>query len=263
MEKLISLDNVTKSYDGNCVLDHISHDFYAGESVAFTGHNGCGKSTLLKILAGLTSLSSGAVRCHKKIRFSFVPEKFPGMDIRMTDYLYAIAGMESVDTAVADRLIKEFFLGSMARTRLNELSKGSLQKVGVIQALIAPKEVLLLDEPLSGQDSASQDVFIQKINGLRKKGVTVFMSCHEKKLLDELSNHEYTISKGKLYLKDNGESDSLFKVFVRKREGLSPRAEMKDHGNRYLIEVKRGELKETVLKLYDEGWELAGIEEHL
>ena len=101
MDKLITLDNLTKSYDGNCVLDHITHDFYAGESIAFTGHNGCGKSTLLKILAGLISISSGKVCCHKKIGFSFVPEKFPGMDIRMTDYLYAIAGMESVETAPA------------------------------------------------------------------------------------------------------------------------------------------------------------------
>ena len=263
MDKLITLDNLTKSYDGNCVLDHITHDFYAGESIAFTGHNGCGKSTLLKILAGLISISSGKVCCHKKIGFSFVPEKFPGMDIRMTDYLYAIAGMESVETAAVDSLIREFFLESMIHTKLNELSKGSLQKVGVIQALIAPKEVILLDEPLSGQDSASQDVFIQKINGLREKGVTVFMSCHEKKLIDELSDHEYTISKGKLYLKDNGEQDSAFKVYVRKSGEKKPWTDMKDHGNRYLLEVKRAALKETVLKLYDEGWELAGVEEHI
>ena len=261
MKKLITLENITKSYEGNCVLDHITHDFYEGESIAFTGHNGCGKSTLLKIIAGLISLSGGTVHYHKKTGFSFVPEKFPGMDIRMNDYLYAIAGMESINKAVVDSLISDFFLDPMIHNKLNELSKGSLQKVGVIQALIAPKEVILLDEPLSGQDSASQDVFIQKINELRERGVTVFMSCHEKKLIDELTEREYTINKGKLYIKDNENRDSVFKIFIRKNAELPLWENMKDHGNRYVIRVKRSALKETIMRLYNEGWELAGIEE--
>ena len=261
MDKIITLDNVSKSYEDNCVLDHITHEFRKGESIAFTGHNGSGKSTLLKVLAGLISLSSGRVSYPERTGFCFVPEKFPGMDIGMDHYLYSVAKMESVDLSVVRNLVSDFFLDMMIHTKLNELSKGSLQKVGVIQALIAPKDVLLLDEPLSGQDSASQDVFLQKINALREKGVTVFMSCHEKKLIDELSDREYTIADGKLLLKDT--EDHMFKIYVRKDENLTPWPDMTAHANRYIIEVKREAMKETVMKLYSDGWEIAGIEEYI
>ena len=263
MEKIICLENVSKIYDGNCVLDHITHDFRKGESIAFTGHNGCGKSTLLKILAGLIRTSSGKVSYPSKIGFSFVPEKFPGMDIVMEDYLHSIARMESAAPSVADALISDFFLDSMIHTKLNELSKGSLQKVAVIQALIAPRDVLLLDEPLSGQDSASQEVFLNKVNALRAKGITIFMSCHEKKLIDALSDHEYTIDHGKLLLMDIEKRDPLFKVYVRRAEELTPWPEMSAHAKGYIMDVKRDALKDTVMKLYNEGWELAGIEEYI
>ncbi len=262
MEKLITLENVTKIYEGNVIIDHVSEDFFVGGSIALTGHNGCGKSTLLKIIAGLIRINSGKLIRQKKLRFSYVPEKFPAMDIRMTDFLKNIAKMEGVDFSEVQGLIRDFFLESMTGTRLNELSKGSLQKVGVIQALIAPHDILLLDEPLSGQDAASQDVFIRKVNELRNRGVSIFMSCHEKRLIDELSDHEYTIDRGKLCSRDQ-EKDSFFRIFVRKDAKLTPRPDMEDRGNRYVLRVSRAELKEYVLKLYNEGWELSGIEECL
>ena len=262
MEKLITLENVTKSYNADPVLDRVSLDLYKGEAVAFTGHNGCGKSTLLKLLAGLIRASGGKVIYHGKLRISYVPEKFPAMDIRMKDYLCSVAGMEAAAPSASDGLVRDFFLDSMSSCRLNELSKGSLQKVGVIQALLTPADVILLDEPLSGQDAASQDVFIEKINALRRQGVTLFMSCHEKKLIDALCDKEYRISGGKVLPKDS-EKDSCFKIFVKKNDHLTPRAEMTDHGNRYMLPVSGDALKETVLELYSEGWELNGIEESI
>ncbi len=75
------------------------------------------------------------------------------MNISMRDYLYSIAEIENVDHSEVDSLVRDFFLESMINTKLNELSKGSLQKVGVIQALIGKRDVILLDEPLSGQDA--------------------------------------------------------------------------------------------------------------
>ena len=262
MEELITLNDVSKSYDGKCVLDHITMALYKAQSIAFTGHNGCGKSTLLKLIAGLIRLSSGKIDHHEKIRFGFVPEKFPGMNISLRDYLYSIAKIENVDHSEVDSFVRDFFLESMINTKLYELSKGSLQKVGVIQALIGKRNIILLDEPLSGQDAASQDVFIEKINELRGRGVTVLMSCHERRLIDELTDLEYTIHNGKLYCKENGE-EFFYKVFVKKNESLTAWPEMTDHGNKRMLQVKGAELKETVIRLYNEGWELTGIEEYL
>jgi ABC-type multidrug transport system ATPase subunit len=197
-EKLITLENVTKKYGGETIIDSVSHTFYKGESIAFCGHNGCGKSTMLKLISGIIPISSGKLQYHEKLRFSYVPEKFAGMEIEMIDYLRGVERMEGVDPSVTDGLIEDFFLESMIHTRMDKLSKGSLQKVGVIQALMAPHQVILLDEPLSGQDADSQKVFLDKMNELRDQGITIFMACHEEKLIEALSDRVYTIEKGML-----------------------------------------------------------------
>lgn len=262
MDKIITLERVTKSYDGKKILDDISHEFKKGESVTFAGHNGCGKSTMLKVLSGLIQINHGNVIYHDKLRFSYVPEKFPGMDIKMIDYLKSIAKLENVEFKKVEQLIDEFFLGKMKHTKMRDMSKGSLQKVGVIQALMAPHDVILLDEPLSGQDTDSQEVFISKMNELKKQGVTIFMSCHEKKLMDELSDYIYTINNGKL--ENLGQVfNSFFKIYVRKNNDIKCWPEMSVQGNKYVLKVMEAEIKDTVLKLFNEEWELVGIEEYL
>lgn len=264
MEKIITFENVTKSYHGKCIIDGISHDFYEGESIAFAGHNGCGKSTMLKIISGLIRINKGSVNYHKKVRFSYVPEKFPGLDVSMLKYLKSVADMENVPFSEVEKLITDFFLDGMINTKMSNLSKGSLQKVGVIQALMAPHDIMLLDEPLSGQDSDSQEIFISKINELRKKGITIFMSCHEKKLMDEISDKVYTINNGKLERLDTDNStETSFKIYVKRDEKLRRWPEMVVQGNRYMIYSHKDEIKDTVMELFDEEWEIVGIEEYI
>ena len=95
------------------------------------------------------------------------------------------------------KLCKDFFLEDMLNTSMKNLSKGTLQKIGVIQALLKPPQILLLDEPLSGQDADSQQVFIRKINQLRKENVTILMSCHEPYLIKSISDTLYVMEHGK------------------------------------------------------------------
>ncbi|MBO7453291.1 MAG: ABC transporter ATP-binding protein [Clostridiales bacterium] len=258
---MITFENVTKSYNGRAVIDCVSHTFDECGSIAFYGHNGCGKSTMLKLIAGLISISNGKISYERKLRFSYVPEKFSGNGLKMIDYLENIARIEGVDNKVVNGLIKDFFLESMTNTRMDKLSKGSLQKVGVIQALMAPHDVIILDEPLSGQDADSQKVFISKMNDLRDKGVTIFMSCHEKRLIDALSDKVYTISQGKL-IEAVSLSDKEYMVYVRRNDALSPWPEMTADKNRYELNVKEPLLRGTVLSLYEDGWEIVGIEQH-
>jgi ABC-type multidrug transport system ATPase subunit len=260
-DELITLENVTKKYSGKSVIDGVSHTFYKGESIAFYGHNGCGKSTMLKLISGLIPISSGNLKYHKKLRFSYVPEKFVGMEIEMIEYLRSVARMEGVDTATTDKLIKDFFLESMIHIRMDKLSKGSLQKVGVIQALMAPHDVILLDEPLSGQDAESQKVFIDKMNELRSRGLTIFMSCHEEKLIESFSDKVYTIEQGKL-VEIDAPGENIYFVYVKKNPVLTARCDMRISGGRYELIAKEPELKATVLGLYEEGWEIVGIEKH-
>ena len=90
------------------------------------------------------------------------------------------------------------------------------------------------------------------------------MSCHEKKLMDELSDKIYTINKGKLEaLKIEDVADSTFKIYVNKDSKINCWPEMTEHGNKYVLTVQRDEVKATVMKLYSEEWELVGIEEYI
>ena len=264
MKKIITFENVTKSYNGKCIIDSVSHDFYEGESIAFSGHNGCGKSTMLKIIAGFTRVNQGRVNYHKKVRFSYVPEKFPGLNISMIKYLKSVADMEGVSISALNKLIEEFFLENMINTKMNNMSKGSLQKVGVIQALMAPHDIILLDEPLSGQDMDSQEVFVDKIMELKKKGITIFMSCHEKNLMDKLSDKVFTIKQGKIEkIEIDSNQDLLFKLYVKKNEKLRRWPEMQVVGNRYTLYVHRDEIKDTIMDLYGDEWEIVGLEEYI
>ncbi|WP_050008386.1 ATP-binding cassette domain-containing protein [Butyrivibrio sp. WCE2006] len=258
-EKLVTLENVSKKYSGKAIIDSVSHTFYKGESIVFYGHNGCGKSTMLKLISGLISISGGKLQYHEKLRFSYVPEKFVGMEIEMIDYLRGVARMEGVPPTVIDTLISDFFLESMIHTRMDKLSKGSLQKVGVIQALMAPHEVILLDEPLSGQDAESQKVFIDKMNELREHGITIFMACHEKKLIDALSDKVYTIEHGNLVEIDASDK-AAYSIYVKKNPSLTMRSDMRSNGDRYELTAEEAALKATVLGLYEDGWEIIGIE---
>lgn len=200
--EIIKLENISKKYDGKTVLNNISQTFCQGQSVAFVGHNGCGKSTLLKIISKLAAPTSGKVIYDKSLLFHYIPEKFPPVPLTTREFLMRMGTMSGITKGKVqhdvEALAKDFFMEEFLDTRMNALSKGTLQKAGVIQALIKRPDILLLDEPLSGQDAESQKVFIEKVNQLRGEDVTVFMACHEEKLVNQLAEDVYAIENGVL-----------------------------------------------------------------
>ena len=200
--EIIRIENLSKSYNFKMVLDRIDLSVYENQSIAFVGHNGCGKSTLLKLAARLTRPDRGKVVHQKKLLFHYVPEHFPKMNITARKYLTSMGQLDGLPEAEINEKIEELsaelFMSDMMTTPMKHLSKGTLQKVGVIQALLSKPEVLLLDEPLSGQDTDSQAVFIGKVNELRRQGVTVLMSCHEQHLIDRVSDTVYRINDGRI-----------------------------------------------------------------
>lgn len=258
----ITLKNVTKQYNKTVILNQLSQTFHEGESIAFMGHNGCGKSTLLKIIGGLVTPTTGQVHCHSPLLFHYVPEKFMPVALTARIYLKRMGEMDGMKKhEIIDKietLSSDFFLLELLDVPMKYLSKGTLQKVGVIQALMKTPEVLLLDEPLSGQDIASQKVFIQKINILRNQGVTVFMSCHEQSLVNAIADKTYTIQNGELIAyqpEDEGEY-----ILVLENMQNNPIVEgMERYGTGYKLLVKEREAQEIIVELLQYGWALRGM----
>ena len=266
---MITLNNIVKHYNKNIVLNDISLKIEPGQSIAFTGHNGCGKSTLLKITAGLVRPTSGYVTYQKALLFHYVPEHFPKMNLTARKYLLHMGQMDGLSRGESEKKIQalseEFFFEQMLDIPMKHLSKGSLQKVGVVQALLKQPEVLLLDEPLSGQDVTSQQVFIQKINDLRKKGVIVLMSCHEPYLVDAISDRVYHFENGKLKQDEKGirKRQEWYTLVFQKQKAAAVPEKWKGHlqftedGCR--MKVLEHESDTAILEMLKTGWSLRGM----
>lgn len=204
---IIKVENLTKKFGKKTIFDNVNINFKKGESVAIIGNNGTGKSTFLRMISGLTCLSAGKVVNNKNIRFNYIPENFSRLNLTVDEYLRCVGKLDNIKKELFELKIKnlyeKFYLTNMRDVPMKYLSKGSLQKVAVIQALISDSDVLLLDEPLSGQDVESQKNFVKIIKKLISQGVTVIMSCHEEFLVEELSSRVIKIKDKKIIELDN------------------------------------------------------------
>lgn len=260
--EIIKLQNVSKKYDGKLVLDKVDKIFEQGQSVAFVGNNGCGKSTMLKIISKLVAPTAGEVVYSRPLLFHYIPEKFSPLAITAREYLMHMGALDGLTQKVTEARIEslgeDFFISELLDTSMGSLSKGTLQKVVVLQALLKTPDVLLLDEPLSGQDVASQKVFINKINQLREQGVTVFMSCHERGLIDAIAEDVYTFKNGRLteYKK---KTEKKYILIVENADQLPLVEGMKKYGRNYSLKVNQSECDIILPELIQKGWKLRGL----
>ena len=201
-DNLIKIHHVSKKYSGKIVLEDIDLNVDRGSCIALAGINGSGKSTLLRIAAKLTAPDGGSVKHCKDLKIQYIPDRFPKMELTPAQYLMHMAAIEEAERTAAEQkaeeLFQKFFMEGMKNTPMKYLSKGTLQKTAVIQALMTKPDLLLMDEPLSGQDTASQEAFIREIKKMEDGGVSVLLACHEKELIYRLAEEVYEIKKRKL-----------------------------------------------------------------
>jgi ABC-type uncharacterized transport system ATPase subunit len=160
------------------VLTEIDLDIAPGQLIAITGSNGAGKSTLLNIMAGITRPTTGTVTGRPR-SIGYVPERFPvRTQLSAVAYLRHMGRIRGLSTDAATRrassLMDRFEL-SEGDTALRQLSKGNAQRVGLIQALLVPPELLILDEPATGLDELGHDVLTQIVGEVAREGGAVVL----------------------------------------------------------------------------------------
>lgn len=264
MKSKIILNDVSKKYNNQWVLKNINHEFTGGYSYAFVGHNGCGKSTLIRILSKIITPTQGKVVYNKKLSFSYVPDKLRPIKLSARSYLKSMGEIQQIPIRKLENRIetlsKEFYIDEMLDVPMGGLSKGTLQKILVIQALLQDTDVVLLDEPLSGQDQESQKVFVKKINELRMKGATVFMSCHEKWLTEAISDEIYTFQNKKIVpYKQIVKSNNYLLLIERDSEKIPIWDGMIKYGTGYQISINEENVKNVIQKLWNDGWKVKGM----
>jgi ABC-type Mn2+/Zn2+ transport system ATPase subunit len=164
------------------VLRGVDLEFLPGSLTRVEGTNGSGKSTLLAIIAGIGRPSRGRVTGGG--RTAYVPERLPSVlpfdVVGYLDRLGAVHGLTPQETRLrAAYWLEQLGAAAWANTPMATLSKGTAQKVALVQALMADVDVLVLDEAWSGLDPAARAVLDQAVNERVARGVAVVLVDHQ------------------------------------------------------------------------------------
>ncbi len=185
---------LVKRYGHVQALEGVDLDVAEGELVGLLGPNGAGKSTLVKIAVGLARPTSGAVSvcgfpagsAGARSRLGYLAElfRFPGWytaDELLTLH-QRLAGSRGGGVERAD-LLELVGLSSASRRRIDAMSKGMQQRLGIAQALVGSPSLLLLDEPTSALDPAGRRNVRELLENLKRRKVSVLLNSH---LLSEI-----------------------------------------------------------------------------
>src|SRR6218665_4000003 len=190
----VTLKSVTKSYGATSVLHGIDIDIADGEFVVLVGPSGCGKSTLLRMIAGLETITGGAIEIGGRMVNDLDPKD---RDIAMVFQNYALYPHMTVATnmgfslehrggskaEIAERV--QWAAGILGLTHLldrypRQLSGGQRQRVAMGRAIVRNPQVFLFDEPLSNLDAKLRVVMRGEIKGLHQRlGVTTVYVTHD------------------------------------------------------------------------------------
>ncbi len=212
----IEVQNITKLYKDQKVLNDVSFKVNDAEIVGFLGPNGAGKSTMMKILTTYIEASEGSANVNgfdvtsdkKNVQSSvgYLPEHNPlYTDLYVKEYLNFNANVYGTSKSRIEEVIELTGLTPEAHKKIGQLSKGYRQRVGLANALLHNPDVLILDEPTTGLDP-NQLVEIRNLIKTIGKEKTVFLSTHIMQEVEAMCDRVIIINKGKVvadkYLKD-------------------------------------------------------------
>ena len=213
MQKIIELHNVSKSFDGELVLDSISLDIYDNEFLTLLGPSGCGKTTTLRLIGGFETPDEGDivflgerindVPAHKR-NVNTVFQRyalFPHLDV-YENIAFPLRERRE-DRSVIDEKVNEMLslvaLKGFEHRSVTSLSGGQQQRVAIARALISRPKVLLLDEPLAALDLKLRKDMQQELKSIQKAtGITFVFVTHDQEEALSMSDTVVVMSEGRI-----------------------------------------------------------------
>jgi manganese transport system ATP-binding protein len=193
----VDVQGVVVRYDRVLALDGVSLSVARGTALGIVGPNGSGKSTLLKTVAGLIRPDAGTVRVFgdaprqlrpgaigyvpqiEEVDFSFPVSVRDVVSMGRYPRLGPFAPFRAADRRAVDDAIAALDLGAFAGRHIAELSGGQQQRVFVARAIAQAPDLLLLDEPTTGVDAATEDALLHIVRELVAGGMPVLMTTHD------------------------------------------------------------------------------------
>lgn len=189
----ITVKNVSKSFGEKVVLRDLSITFPEGQLSCLMGESGCGKTTLLRILLGLERADAGSVTGMQGKRVSAVFQ-----EDRLCESFSALDNVRMVckkgvkNEQIEAQLMQVGLSGKSVRQKALELSGGMKRRVAVVRAMMAQRDIVILDEPLKGLDEHTKkqvaEYILQSANG-----ATVIMVTHDKDEVDLMGGRLYRL----------------------------------------------------------------------
>lgn len=226
---MIVLNKISKYFGKKKALEDVSFKIKEGEIIGFVGPNGAGKTTTMRIIVGYLQPTSGEVAVDGKDpieerievlkQIGYLPENNPlYLEMKVFEYLNFVAKIKN-DTDGLEVLKKETGIEEVWESKIEELSRGYKQRVGLTAALIGNPKILILDEPTSGLDPIEQEKIRSLIKELGKKR-TVILSTHILPEVEEVATRVIIINQGKIVYdgkkpKGKGAVERLFKKLVK------------------------------------------------
>ncbi|OGK37781.1 hypothetical protein A3F03_03490 [Candidatus Roizmanbacteria bacterium RIFCSPHIGHO2_12_FULL_41_11] len=228
---MIQFQQVTKKFHNMSAVDSVSLQIKPGEIIGFLGPNGAGKTTTMRLLLGYLRPSSGAVSIEKKDphrqriailkMIGYLPENNPlYLEMKVAEYLQFVASIKEVKKEQIQSVVEQVALDEVLETKIEELSRGFKQRVGLAAALIGEPKILILDEPTSGLDPIEQDRIKDLIKKMAKKKTVIF-STHILSEVEDVATRLMIINQGQIVYdgekpKKAGGVEKLFKKLVKK-----------------------------------------------
>ena len=230
MIPILEVQKLCKQFGSRMVLRDVEFELYSGEAAVLSGPNGSGKSTLLRIIAGLLPPDSGTVRLADvsgagkqavwrtgqdesgqvrrkwgrassgsglSRRIGLVPERMPVLRFTPVEYLTHMGAVRGMPAArLRERSGELLALCGLEHAKdapIRFFSKGLLQKVGIMQAMLEQPSLLLMDEPFSGLDVNAQEDLVRILRELKSGGTGLLFASHEPGLAARVASRQLVL----------------------------------------------------------------------
>ncbi len=211
MRYAIEAVDIVKTFGDVKALNQVSLEVQEGEIFGFLGPNGAGKSTFVKILLNLVPASAGTAEIFgRKIEnisarrnLGFLPENIVAYPfLTVEDFIRFHAELSGIPKNMIkqeiSRCIDTLGMGEKRNKRIGTLSKGMLQKVGIMQAIIGKPKMLFLDEPTSGLDPIAIKELRSLMLDMKNNGTTIFLNSHLLSEIERTCDRIAILNKGKI-----------------------------------------------------------------
>jgi len=190
---MIKFMEASKKYNAKEVFKNVNLTIKDNEFVLLIGQNGSGKSTLLKSISGLVFPDKNNM-IYKDNYNAYLPEKFSlPKNLTVKEFVAFLEEFFNTDlTYYLNNLI-------IPNLKIKELSKGNLQKLGIISIIATKLSTIILDEPTEGMDDDLKKKFIDILKKLHKEGKTIIISTHNPKDYNSFKNRKIFVQDGNIY----------------------------------------------------------------